>query len=210
MKTISEGFAKELIDFAPTETTKELGFANSQLEGAVAAYNMIARNRIAYLADEVGMGKTTLIEKLLRELTKSGYRLGSIKYTTGDHEFDTPGKDSYRHSQAGAETTMIISPHQAAIFSNRLREGQLEEVSDLLFEGYDLVLGEGFRNSPYPKIEVHNPADDPLPLCSKEDNLIALVSSKKVEIGIPCFSPEQFSPLVEFIKERFLKRGSKS
>jgi molybdopterin-guanine dinucleotide biosynthesis protein B len=167
------------------------------------------RGKLLLVVGRKNVGKTTLIEKLLRELTKRGYRLGSIKYTTGDHEFDTPGKDSYRHSQAGAETTMIISPHRAAIFAKSLGERQLEEVLDFLFQGYDLVLGEGFRNSPYPKIEVHNPADNPLPLCSKEDNLIALVSSGKVEIGVPCFAPEQFTPLVEFIEENFLKRGRK-
>lgn len=167
------------------------------------------RGKLLLVVGRKKVGKTTLIEKLLRELTKRGCRLGSIKYTTGDHEFDTPGKDSYRHSQAGAETTMIISPHRTAIFAKSLGEGQLEEVSDSLFRECDLVLGEGFRSSPYPKIEVYNPADHPAPLCSKEDNLIALVSSGKVEIGIPCFSPEQLTPLVEFIEEKFLKRGSK-
>ena len=58
MKTISIDFAKELIDFAPTEKTRALGFGESQLQGAVAAYNMLAHNHLAYLADEVGMGKT--------------------------------------------------------------------------------------------------------------------------------------------------------
>ncbi len=58
MKSISIDFARELIDFAPTKKTKKLGFGESQLHGTVAAYNMIARNKIAYLADEVGMGKT--------------------------------------------------------------------------------------------------------------------------------------------------------
>ena len=58
MKTASVEFARELIDFAPTDETQRMGFGESQLHGAVAAYNMLARNRIAYLADEVGMGKT--------------------------------------------------------------------------------------------------------------------------------------------------------
>ena len=58
MKSISIDFARELIDFAPTKKSKKLGFGESQLHGTVAAYNMIARNKIAYLADEVGMGKT--------------------------------------------------------------------------------------------------------------------------------------------------------
>lgn len=58
MKSISIDFARELIDFAPTKKSKKLGFGESQLHGTVAAYNMIAQNKIAYLADEVGMGKT--------------------------------------------------------------------------------------------------------------------------------------------------------
>lgn len=58
MKTISLEFARELIEFAPTTRTQGMGFGESQLEGAVTAYNMIARNQVAYLADEVGMGKT--------------------------------------------------------------------------------------------------------------------------------------------------------
>lgn len=71
MKSISKSFARELVDFAPTEKTKKLGFGESQLEGTVSAYNMLARNRIAYLADEVGMGKTYIalgILGLLRHL----------------------------------------------------------------------------------------------------------------------------------------------
>lgn len=58
LPTITRAFAEVLIDFAPTEETKRLGFAESQLEGTVAVFNMLARNRCAYLADEVGMGKT--------------------------------------------------------------------------------------------------------------------------------------------------------
>lgn len=58
MKTVSEDLARELVDFAPTRATREMGFGESQLHGAVAAHNMLARNRVAYLADEVGMGKT--------------------------------------------------------------------------------------------------------------------------------------------------------
>lgn len=167
------------------------------------------QGRILLVVGRKKVGKTTLIEKLLSALKERGYKLGSIKYTTGDHEFDTPGKDSYRHAQAGAETTMILSPHKAAIFSNSLRDRQFEEVLDFLFRGYDLVLGEGFRSSPYPKIEVHNPESNPTPLCSPEDNLIALVSRGEIEVGVPCFSPETIDPLVEFIEERFLKKDRK-
>ncbi len=72
MKTVSLEFAEELIDFAPTAKTREMGFGESQLHGAVAAYNMLARNSVAYLADEVGMGKTYValgVLGLLRHLS---------------------------------------------------------------------------------------------------------------------------------------------
>jgi len=71
VKSISKEFAAELIDFAPTEKTKKLGFGESQLEGTVSAFNMLAQNKIAYLADEVGMGKTYIalgVLGLLRHL----------------------------------------------------------------------------------------------------------------------------------------------
>ena len=71
MKSISKEFATELVDFAPTEKTKKLGFGESQLHGTVSAYNMLAQNKIAYLADEVGMGKTYIalgVLGLLRHL----------------------------------------------------------------------------------------------------------------------------------------------
>ena len=58
MKTISEGYAKDLVNFAPTKRAEKMGFAESQLEGSVAAFNMLAKNGVAYIADEVGMGKT--------------------------------------------------------------------------------------------------------------------------------------------------------
>lgn len=149
------------------------------------------------------VGKTTLIERLLPALRAKGYRVGCIKYTTGDHEFDTPGKDSYRHSQAGAETTVIISPHKAALFLNSSKDRQLDDLLDLVFQDYDLVLGEGFKSSPIPKIEVYDPNANTPPLCSPEDNLIALVSKKQLDIGVPCFSPETLDPLVEFIERSF-------
>ena len=58
MKTVSPEFVDELIDFAPTEDTRKMGFADAQRDGTVALFNMLQRNKVAYLADEVGMGKT--------------------------------------------------------------------------------------------------------------------------------------------------------
>lgn len=169
------------------------------------------REKILLVVGRKKVGKTTLIERLLPALKAKGYRVGCIKYTTGEHQFDTPGKDSYRQSQAGAETTVVISPGKTAVFLNATKDRQLDDVLDLLFQEYDLVLGEGFRSSPLPKIEVCDPDGNAPPLCSPEDNLIALVSKKQLDMGVPCFSPESLDPLVEFIEQSFLRgKGEQS
>jgi molybdopterin-guanine dinucleotide biosynthesis protein B len=147
-------------------------------------------------------GKTTLVEKLVPEFKKRGYKVGTIKYTTMDHQFDTPGKDSFRHTQAGAETTLVMSPNNIALFSSDLRKKEPDELFKLFFQDYDLIIGEGFKNSSYPKIEILDSSQDTEPLCSAKDNLIALVSSKKMEYSVPVFSLEQIKPLVDFLEKK--------
>jgi molybdopterin-guanine dinucleotide biosynthesis protein B len=146
-------------------------------------------------------GKTTLVEKLIPEFKARGYKVGSIKYTTGDHVFDVPGKDSFRHSQAGAESTLILSPHKIAFFSNHLPEEKPEALFRFLFEGYDLVIGEGFKDSPYPKIEVMDPSRDQVPLCGEEDNLLAIVCDGKLDTPVPVFPTQQVRELADHVEE---------
>jgi molybdopterin-guanine dinucleotide biosynthesis protein B len=150
-------------------------------------------------------GKTTLIEKLITGLKNKGYKIGSIKYTTQDHEFDTPGKDSHRHAQAGAESTLILSPTKIALFSKTLRSKNFEQLLDFVFADYDLVIGEGFKNSSFPKIEVFDSTKHKGWLCSPEDNLIAVVGDTNASLGIPYFSFNQTDSLIEFIEDHFLK-----
>jgi len=150
-------------------------------------------------------GKTTLIEKLITSLKDKGYKIGSIKYTTQDHEFDTPGKDSYRHAQAGAESTLILSPTKIALFSRTLKEKNLDQLLDFVFADYDLVIGEGFKNSAFPKIEVFDSRKYSGLLCSPDDNLVAVVGDTDSFLGIPYFSFNQTDSLIEFIEDHFLK-----
>jgi len=147
-------------------------------------------------------GKTSLIEKLVPEFKKRGFKIGTMKYTTEDHWFDTPGKDSFRHSQAGAETTLVLSPLRIALFSSELRKKDPEELFKLFFDNCDLIMGEGFKNSPFPKIEVLDTSQDTHPVCSKEDNLMALVADKKIESFCPVFTFAQIQPLVDFLEKK--------
>ena len=160
--------------------------------------------RILLVVGKKKTGKTTLIEKLIAGLKNKGYKIGSIKYTTEDHEFDTPGKDSFRHAQAGAESTLILSPTKIALFSRTLRERNLDQILNFVFADYNLVIGEGFRNSSYPKIEVFDSKKHSGLLCSPEDNLIAVVGDVDLSMQVPYFSPDQIDSLIKFVKARFL------
>jgi molybdopterin-guanine dinucleotide biosynthesis protein B len=157
--------------------------------------------RILLVVGRKKRGKTSLVEKLIPEFKRRGYKVGSIKYTTLDHQFDTPGKDSFRHTQAGAETTLVLSPKSIALFSSDLRQKPPSELFQLFFEGYDLIIGEGFKNLPFPKIEVLDSAKDTEPLCGEKDNIIALVCDKTIDSSVPVFSLDQIKPLVDFLEK---------
>ena len=83
--------------------------------------------KILLVVGKKKVGKTTLIENLITGLVARGRKIGSMKYTTQDHQFDTPGKDSFRHAQAGAESTLILSPTKIALFSRTLRKKKFEK-----------------------------------------------------------------------------------
>lgn len=150
------------------------------------------------------VGKTTLIERLIPIFQLRRYRVGTVKHTAHEHAFDTEGKDSWRHRRAGAEATMLVSPSETAFFRPAVNGDDREKLLSFLFEGYDIVLVEGFKSRAGPKVEVFDPAVHPTPLCSNGDGLIALVSSRAPELGVPVFSPECMEDLADFIEERLL------
>ena len=105
-------------------------------------------------------GKTTLVVKLIAELTARGFDVGSVKHHhKGSFQIDIPGKDSYRHREAGATETVIASPGQIARV--RTVEGEWE-CSDIVgsMPGHDIVIVEGYRKSGLPTIEIMRAAND--------------------------------------------------
>ncbi len=150
-------------------------------------------------------GKTTLIENLIPELKKRGFKIGTVKHSVHGFDLDREGKDSYRHKKAGASFVLISSPQKIALIKDIEREYTLDEIKERFIENVDLVLAEGFKSSSYPKIEVlRKDLWDEL-LCSEEDNLVAVVSDKRLELSVPVFNTEQISELADFIIEKFLK-----
>jgi len=148
-------------------------------------------------------GKTTLIEKLIRELKSRGYRVATIKHTSQSLTFDEPGKDSWRHTQAGSKATMISSPDKVVLIKPVARDISLEETAHLLGEDYDIILTEGFRQGDAPKIEVHRKVAGP-PLTTTK-KLIAIATDEPLETKTRQFSLEDIKGLADLLEQGFIK-----
>ena len=150
-------------------------------------------------------GKTTLLEKLVPELTRRGYRIATIKHDVHGFEVDQEGKDSWRHKQAGAHTVVISSPNKIALIRDVEKDLNLEEIRERLIQDVDLILSEGYKKDVQPKIEVFRKEKHKKLLCTKKDNLVAIASNKKINVGIPCFNLEDMNGLSNFIEKEFLQ-----
>jgi molybdopterin-guanine dinucleotide biosynthesis protein B len=148
-------------------------------------------------------GKTTLMEKLIGELKSRGYRVATIKHTSQKLTFDEPGKDSWRHTQAGSEATVISSPDKMILIKAVSSDFSLEQIAHLLGEDYDIILTEGFRQGDAPKIEVHRQQAGP-PLASVR-KLIAIATDEPLETKTRQFSLEDIKGLADLLEKGFIK-----
>lgn len=153
-------------------------------------------------------GKTTLLEKIIEELTRRGYRVGTIKHDTHEFEIDYQGKDSYRHFRAGSQMAMIIGPNKAAMVRRLDKPLTLNETLKAFFRQHtmDLIITEGFKKENKPKIEIVRKAISTEPVCrNKGDNLTALVSDVKIRgYTVPQFGLNQINKITDFIEEKFI------
>jgi molybdopterin-guanine dinucleotide biosynthesis protein B len=150
-------------------------------------------------------GKTTLLEKLIRELANRGYKVGSIKHDAHSFEIDHEGKDSWRHKKAGATITLISSPSKIAMVLDSDHDHTLTELRDKFIKDVDIVLTEGFKRESLPKIEVFRSEMRRELLCSEDDNLIAIAGdAEAAPVGVPIFDLNDPSRLADFIEKKFL------
>jgi molybdopterin-guanine dinucleotide biosynthesis protein B len=150
-------------------------------------------------------GKTTLIEKIVPELVRRGYRVTTVKHDLHGFEIDREGKDSWRHKQVGAQGVIISSPQKVALIRDVEKDMSLEELRDCFGQDEDLILSEGFKKDVQPKIEVFRKEAHGELLCTKEDNLVAIASNRSFEIGVPCLDINDVKGIVDLIESRFLK-----
>ncbi len=150
-------------------------------------------------------GKTTLLEKLIRCLTARGRRVGTVKHHYhGPVVVDVPGKDSWRHRQAGARAVALVSPDTSFAVCDTPETVSLETVVHRSLVGVDLVLTEGFKAGPMPKIEVNRRAMGVPLLCGPEDRLVAVAADWETGAAVPHFGLEDTEPLADFIEREYL------
>jgi len=151
-------------------------------------------------------GKTTLIEKIVPELVRRGYRVATIKHDVHGFEIDRTGKDSWRHRRAGADGVLLSSPKQIALIKTVERDLTLAELRDRFIDDVDIIISEGFKRDVEPKIEVFRKEMHRELLCSREDSLLAVVTNQKLDVSVPCLDLNDEKGVVDVIEERFLRQ----
>jgi molybdopterin-guanine dinucleotide biosynthesis protein MobB len=144
-----------------------------------------------------GSGKTTLLEKVIRILKEKNITLAVIKHDAHSFEMDKPGKDTWRHAQAGADIIAISSPEKFAMIEKREQELTLDEIIDRI-EGVDLIITEGYKRENKPKIEVFRSAAHSTLLCEPHE-LIAIASDIPWDLGVPCYHIDDAKGIAEEI-----------
>lgn len=132
-----------------------------------------------------GSGKTTLLEKVLPLVTATGLRVSVIKHTHHQFDIDRPGKDSFRHRQAGA-TEVLLASSSRWVLMNELRGAREPSLAEYLarFSPCDLVLVEGFKNEAVPTLEVYRPANGKPPLWPDHRQIIAVASDQPLPVSL--------------------------
>jgi len=136
--------------------------------------------RIIGLAGWSGSGKTTLIKKVIPRLIARGFKVSTLKHAHHGFDLDQPGKDSFFHRAAGATEVIVSSARRFAIL-HELRDEQEWDLPGLVgkMSAVDLVLVEGYKRDPFPKLEIHRAANGK-PLIHPEDPHVVAIASDVV------------------------------
>jgi formylmethanofuran dehydrogenase subunit E len=154
-----------------------------------------------------GAGKTTLMEKLVRELIGRGYNLATIKHHShAGFEIDVPGKDSWRFARAGSQHVIIAAPDKIASYRLLDHSLELDEIVDEI-AGVDLILVEGYKQANKPAIEVVREANSTELICTSRQR-IAIAADFPLELGVPQFKLDDVVEIADLIEQRFLTTPS--
>jgi molybdopterin-guanine dinucleotide biosynthesis protein B len=147
-----------------------------------------------------GSGKTTLIEQILPRLTAHGLRVSLVKHAHHTFDVDQPGKDSYRHRHAGASEVLVSSERRWALM-HELR-GEPEFTLDRLITHLspcDLLLVEGWKHYPQPKMEVYRDANGKPAMYTEDPHIVSIATDKRFQTHLPQFGLTDFDAVAQYI-----------
>lgn len=145
------------------------------------------------------VGKTYVMEGIIREIKKRGLSVATIKHDVHGFDIDKKGKDTYKHRMAGAETVIISSKNRYAMIKEIKEEIDLDAIIKSV-EDKDIILVEGYKGSNLRKIEVFN-SEVSKEIISPKNKLIAIASNVKFDYeGVPLFSKDDYRDLVDIIE----------
>jgi molybdopterin-guanine dinucleotide biosynthesis protein B len=150
-----------------------------------------------------GSGKTTLIEQLIPRLVKRGLRVSLIKHAHHSFDVDQPGKDSYRHRHAGASEVLVTSSRRWVLM-HELRGAHEPSFDEQIrhFAPCDLLLVEGFKHAPIPKLEVWRAQTGEGLLHPNDPHIVAVASDEKVETRLPLLDLNDVDGIAAFIVKK--------
>ncbi len=160
--------------------------------------------RILAFSGPSGAGKTRLLVRLIPALIRRGITVAALKHAGHPHGLDRRGKDSERLRRAGARAVAIQGPLGLAFFGPPV--GGLRALARLL-PAVDLVLAEGFKSEPIPRVEVHRRAVSRTFLCARDRRVVAVVSDEVPPRPLPAFSAGDVEALADFICRRLRLSG---
>ncbi|MED5510235.1 MAG: molybdenum cofactor guanylyltransferase MobA [Pseudomonadota bacterium] len=154
-----------------------------------------------------GTGKTTLLTRLLPELNQRGLRVAVIKHAHHNFDIDKPGKDSYEIREAGAQQMLIASSRMMALMEKSLEPDKDPQLTELLprldVSKLDLILVEGFKHEPIPKLELHRPSLGKPLLFRDDPQIIAIASDEAItdSDSLPTLDINNTAAIADFIEQ---------
>ncbi len=159
--------------------------------------------RVFGFAGWSGSGKTTLIEQLIPRFRATGLRVALIKHAHHTFDIDHPGKDSYRHRHAGCQEVLVSSGVRWALMHELGGEEELSlDQAMAKLAPADLVLIEGFKRSPIPKLEIYRPALGKPALQPSDPAICAVATDARLDAPVPVFGLDEVDEIATFVLKK--------
>ena len=147
-----------------------------------------------------GSGKTTLIEQVIPCIAGRGLKVSVIKHTHHAFDVDKPGKDSWRHREAGASEILLISDQRWVLMHELRGDPEPDLAAQLaIMSPCDLVLVEGFKNDPVPPLEVYRPANGKPPLWPENPDVVAVATDEAIKTHLPVLDLNDIGAIADFV-----------